>query len=80
MADLVSSTEISDIVYEVTRDQLARKKNFLEILSNTLKVAGEFQVTIIYITQTIILHKVRNTLTSSYLISYLLKKIGIWIR
>ena len=48
MADLVSSTEIIDIVYEVVQDQLARKKKFLEVLSNTLKVAGEFQVTMIF--------------------------------
>ena len=44
MTDLVSSDEIVDIVYEVAKDQLGRKKNFVEILSKALKVAGEYQV------------------------------------
>ena len=46
MADLASSTQVSDIVYDVVNQQLGRKKNFIEILSATLKVGGEFQVTL----------------------------------
>merc|ERR1712018_1122168 len=43
MADLASSTKVSDIVYDVVNEQLGRKKNYVEILSATLKVGGEFQ-------------------------------------
>ena len=45
MADLVSSSQVFDIVYDVVNEQLGRKKNFIEILSATLKVSGDFQVT-----------------------------------
>ena len=46
MADLASSTQVSDAVYDVANEQIGRKKNYVEILSATLKVSGEFQVTL----------------------------------
>lgn len=49
MADLVSSTQVVDTVYDVANEQQGRKKNFVETLSTTLNIAGEFQVTRIYI-------------------------------
>ena len=44
MADLVSSDEIFDLVYEVTENHMARNKNFLDTLSKTLKVQAEYNV------------------------------------
>ena len=46
MVDLASSIQVSDAVYDVANEQLGRKKNYVEILSATLKVSGEFQVTL----------------------------------
>ena len=47
MADLVSSSDVVDLIYDVAQEQLGRKKPFFENLSNALKVAGEYQVIII---------------------------------
>ena len=44
MDDLASSNEIVDLVYEVVESQVGRKKMFLEMLSKTLNVQGEYQV------------------------------------
>ena len=44
MDDLASSNEIVDLVYEVVENQVGRKKMFLEMLSKTLNVQGEYQV------------------------------------
>ena len=44
MAYLVSSDEIVDLVYEVAENHMGRKKNFLDILSKTLKVQGDYNV------------------------------------
>ena len=46
MAELVSSSDVVDLVYEVAQDQMGRNKPFLESLSNVLKVAGDYQVII----------------------------------
>ena len=44
MADLVSSTQVIDTVYYVANEQLGRKKQFVETLSATLNIAGDYQV------------------------------------
>ena len=44
MDDLASSNEIVDLVYEVVESKVGRKKMFLEMLSKTLNVQGEYQV------------------------------------
>ena len=44
MDDLASTNEIFDLVYEVVESQVGRKKMFLEMLSKTLNVQGEYQV------------------------------------
>ena len=55
MDDPVSSDEISDLAYEVAKDQLGRKKNFTEILSKVLKVQGEYQVNQIHFYQLVLI-------------------------
>ena len=46
MAELVSSSDVVDLVYEVAENQMGRNEPFFINLSNALKVAGEYNVKI----------------------------------
>ena len=46
MAELVSSSDVVDLVYEVAENQMGRNEPFFINLSNALKVAGEYNVNI----------------------------------
>ena len=44
MTELVSSTEIIELVYDVAQEQVGRDKDFLDILSKALNVRGPYKV------------------------------------
>ena len=47
MAELVSSSDVVDLVYEVAENQMGRNEPYFINLSNALKVAGEYNVSMI---------------------------------
>ena len=47
MAELVKSTDVLDIVIDVTREQIAREKSFINTLAKVLDVLPEYRVSLI---------------------------------